>query len=66
MKTTQQLSRQNNFRINSTGNYPAGKTEEYSEQWCIKYPDDTWQVFYGGGSGPAAYKYPSTNLKTYF
>ena len=43
-----------------------GETGEYSEQWCIKYPDNTWQVFYAGGSGSSAYKYPSTNYKTYF
>lgn len=45
---------------------PTGATGEYSEQWCIKYPDNTWQVFYSGGSGAAAYKYPSTNFKSYF
>ena len=43
---------------------PTGETGEYSEQWCIKYPDNTWQVFYGDHGG--AYKYPLTNSRTYF
>ena len=46
---------------------PTGITEEYSEEWCIKYPDNTWRVFYDDErGGPTAYKYPSANYKTYF
>jgi hypothetical protein len=45
---------------------PTGQTDEYSEQWCIKYPDNTWRVFYGGLGELPAYKYPSTNYNTYF
>jgi hypothetical protein len=45
---------------------PTGETEEYSEQWCIKYPDNTWQVFYGDHGESSAYRYPLRNFKTYF
>jgi hypothetical protein len=45
---------------------PTGETEEYSEQWCIKYPDNTWQVFYGGNRKFSGYTFPSTNYGTYF
>jgi hypothetical protein len=45
---------------------PTGETEEYSEQWCIKYPDNTWHVFYGDDGGSPAYTYPLTNYRTYF
>jgi hypothetical protein len=45
---------------------PTGETDEYSEQWCIKYPDNTWQVFYDGHGGASAYTYPITNYRTYF
>lgn len=45
---------------------PSGATEEYSEQWCIKGPDNTWQVFYGYDGESFAYKYPLTNFRTYF
>jgi len=45
---------------------PTGKTDEYSEQWCIKYPDNTWQVFYGDDGGASPYNYPLTNHSTYF
>ena len=45
---------------------PTGETAEYSEEWCIKYPDNTWQVFYGAHGGSSGYKYPLTNSRTYF
>ena len=45
---------------------PTGETEEYSEQWCIKYPDNTWRVFYGGDRKSSAYTFPSKNYGGYF
>jgi hypothetical protein len=45
---------------------PSGETNDYSEQWCIKYPDNTWQAFYGGRGDLPAYKYPPTTYSTYF
>jgi hypothetical protein len=45
---------------------PTGETGEYSEQWCIKYPDNTWQVFYNDDGGSSPYNYPPANNKTYF
>jgi hypothetical protein len=45
---------------------PTGQTEEYSEQWCIKYPDNSWRFFYGGNGELPAYNYPPTNSSTYF
>ena len=27
---------------------PTDETREYSENWCIAYPDNTWRVFYAG------------------
>jgi hypothetical protein len=45
---------------------PTGQAEEYSEQWCIKYPDNIWRIFYGGQGELPAYNYPPTNYSTYF
>jgi hypothetical protein len=45
---------------------PTGQTNEYSEQWCIKYPDNTWRVFYGGHGDLPGFKYPPTIYSTYF
>jgi hypothetical protein len=45
---------------------PTGATGEYSEQWCIKYPDNTWQVFYSGNGPSPTYKYSATTYSTYF
>jgi hypothetical protein len=45
---------------------PTGVTEEYSEHWCIQYPDNTWRVFYGNDGKSSAYTYPLTNYSTYF
>jgi hypothetical protein len=45
---------------------PTGQTDEYSEQWCIKYPDNTWRAFYGGHSDMPAYQYPPATFSTYF
>jgi len=43
---------------------PTGETEDYSEQWCIKYPDNTWQVFYGDDGESLSYSYPLKNYKS--
>lgn len=43
---------------------PTGETESYSEQWCIKYPDNTWQVFYGDDGESLSYSYPLKNYKS--
>ena len=45
---------------------PDGETGVYAEQWCIRYPDNTWRVFYGGDRKSSAYTFPSTNYGTYF
>ena len=45
---------------------PTGETEEYSETWCIKYPDNTWQIFYRADGESSTYSFPSTNYGTYF
>jgi hypothetical protein len=42
---------------------PTGETDEYSEQWCIKYPDNSWRSFYGG-HGEA--RTPPVTYSTYF
>jgi hypothetical protein len=44
---------------------PTLDTREYSEQWCIKYPNDTWEVFYTNRDGPA-YTYPLITYNSYF
>jgi hypothetical protein len=43
---------------------PTGQTEEYSEQWCIKYPDNTWRVFYGLHGDSPAYNYTQQHYST--
>lgn len=45
---------------------PTGETAEYSEKWCIQYPDNTWRVFYSNDGEALAYTYSSTNYGTYF
>ena len=45
---------------------PTGETGEYSEQWCIQYPDNSWRVFYGGRGPLPAYIYPPIRYSTYF
>jgi hypothetical protein len=45
---------------------PTGETREYSEQWCIQYPDNSWHVFYGGHGELPAYTYPPITYSTYF
>jgi hypothetical protein len=45
---------------------PSADTNEYSEAWCIKYPDNSWQVFYNNDGKSPAYTYPLTNYGTYF
>jgi hypothetical protein len=45
---------------------PTGATEDYSEQWCIKYPDNAWRVFYRGNGRAPAYSYPTVTYSTYF
>jgi hypothetical protein len=45
---------------------PTGETKDYSEKWCIPYPDNTWRVFYSNDGGASVYNYPSTNFGTYF
>lgn len=45
---------------------PDGATEAYPEQWCVKYPDDSWRVFYGGDRKSSAYTFPSTIYGTSF
>jgi hypothetical protein len=45
---------------------PTGEAAENSEQWCIKYPDNTWQVFYRGNGKAPAYSYPLVTYSTYF
>ena len=45
---------------------PDGATGVNSEQWCIRYPDNTWRVFYGGDRKSSAYTFPLTNYGTYF
>src|ERR1041385_1484164 len=34
---------------------PTGETAEYSEKWCIQYPDNTWRVFYSNNGGSFSY-----------
>ena len=43
-----------------------GTTEEYSEKWCIQYPDNTWRVFYRNDGKPSDYSFPKTNRGAYF
>lgn len=45
---------------------PTGEASEYSEQWCIMYPDNTWRVFYDVRGRLPAYKYPPVVYSTYF
>ena len=45
---------------------PTGDNREYSEQWCIKYPDDSWRVFYSGHGKSPNYTYPLVTYSTYF
>ena len=45
---------------------PTGETAEYSEQWCIKHPDNSWGVFYVGHGQAPAYTYPQVTFSTYF
>ncbi len=45
---------------------PTGATQEYSEQWCIKYPDNSWRVFYSPDGKAPGYKYPPASYNTYF
>lgn len=45
---------------------PTGETGPFSEQWCIKFPDNTWRVFYAGRGQPSDYKYPPVVYNTYF
>jgi len=45
---------------------PSGETGDYSEQWCIKYPDNAWRVFYRGKGKAPAYSYPAVTYSTYF
>ena len=42
-----------------------GETNLFSEQWCIKYPDDSWRAFYAGHERPS-YTYPPVVYSTYF
>jgi len=45
---------------------PTGEPQEYLEQWCIKHPDNSWRVFYGGHGKSPAYTYPQVIYSTYF
>jgi len=46
---------------------PTGETGEYSEQWCIKYPDNSWRGFYGRHGKSSTYTSPPiTTYNTYF
>jgi hypothetical protein len=45
---------------------PTGVTAEYSEKWCIQYPDSTWRVFYNNDGESSTYTYALTNYATYF
>jgi hypothetical protein len=45
---------------------PTGEVADNSEQWCVKFPDNTWQVFYRGNGKAPAYSYPLITYSTYF
>jgi hypothetical protein len=45
---------------------PTGETAEYSEQWCIKYQDNSWRVFYDSHGRVPAYRCPPVVHGTYF
>jgi hypothetical protein len=45
---------------------PTGETREYSENWCIAYPDNTWRIFYNNDGKSSAYTFPLAKYGTYF